>query len=75
MSAKKAIAIIDMPECCGECPFCGDIEEVHVGVNLYKKISRCIIAGEDVEDPWRGLDWQMENKEDWCPLKEYHEEV
>ena len=30
MSTKKAIAIIDMPECCGECPFCGDIQEVHV---------------------------------------------
>lgn len=66
---NKAIAIIDMPETCGECFFCCTIEEISVGNGLYKKIGKCSLT-KDIENPWRDIWWQVEHKEDWCPLKE-----
>lgn len=64
----KAILVIDMPKNCAECFLSGDIQELMVGNGLYKKIARCLLA-ENIEDPWRDLIWQLDNKEEWCPLK------
>lgn len=69
---RKAIAIIDMPETCGECLFCSAIIEMYVGNGFYKKFGKCVLA-KDIEDPWRNVHWQSEHKEDWCPLKEIPE--
>lgn len=65
---NKSYVIVDTPYTCAECYFRRDIQELSVGNGLYKKISRCLFAPEDVEDPWRDLSWQVENKEDWCPM-------
>lgn len=67
----KIIVPIDMPETCGECLFCGDIQELSVDKGLYKKIARCKLAPNDIEDPWRDIYWQSHNKENWCPLIAY----
>ena len=66
---NKAIAIIDMPETCAECFFCCTMQEISVGNGLYKKIGKCSLA-KDIEDPWRNIWWQVEHKEEWCPLKQ-----
>ena len=66
---SKAIAIIDMPDCCAECYFRFGTADVYTGNGLYKKISSCKLAPKDIEDPWRDIHWQAEHKEEWCPLK------
>lgn len=71
---NKAIAIIDMPETCAECFFCCTIQEISVGNGLYKKVGKCSLA-KDIEDPWRNIWWQVEHKEEWCPLKPVPEKV
>ena len=65
---SKAIAVIDMPKTCAECFFCCTIQEISVGNGLYKKVGKCSLA-KDIEDPWRDIYWQVEHKEEWCPLK------
>lgn len=67
---------IEMPRRCAECYFTASPEEFGVPgkPGYYEKISKCLLAPEEVEDPWRSLLWQLENKESWCPLKEYREE-
>ena len=59
---------MEMPCCCSECIFNGDIQDLYVGDGLYKKISRCKIV--DVEDPWRNVFEQTKNRADYCPLEE-----
>lgn len=70
----KAIAIIDMPETCGECLFCSAITEMYLGNGFYKKFGKCVLA-KDIEDPWRNVYWQSEHKEEWCPLKPVPEKI
>ena len=70
---SKAILILDMPDNCFDCFFRSNSTDVYLGDGLYKKISKCLLA-EDVEDPWRNTYWQMNHKEDWCPLKSVPEE-
>ena len=60
---------LDIPECCAECFFRSPYEEISVNVGIYKKISRCYLAPEEIEDPWRDIVWSCKNKERWCPLK------
>lgn len=69
----KAIAIIDMPTTCAECFFCCTMQEISVGNGLYKKMGKCSLA-KDIKDPWRNIWWQVEHKEEWCPLKSVPEE-
>lgn len=64
----KIIVPIEMPETCLDCPFRNGPIEIPVGDGLYKKISYCRFAPEEIEDPWRNVQWQANNKEDWCPL-------
>lgn len=71
---SKAIAIIDMPETCGECLFCSALTEMYLGNGFYKKFGKCMLA-KDIEDPWRNVYWQSEHKEDWCPLKPVPEKI
>lgn len=66
---SKIIVPIEMPGTCSECPFRTPSEYFHMGDGLYKKISRCQFAPESLEDPWRNINWQIYNREDWCPLK------
>lgn len=61
---------IEMPCNCLECWFRSPSEELKVDVGLYKKISRCLLAPEDIEDPWRDVTWQMSHREEFCPLVE-----
>ena len=67
------IVPIDIPECCYECPFHAPLQESPVGKGLYRKISHCLFSSEEIEDPWRSLDWMLNNKEEWCPLKEVND--
>lgn len=71
---SKAILVLDMPDTCFDCFFSGNPQEVSVGNGLYKKVSRCLLA-QDIEDPWRNIDWQFDNKEDWCPFKPVPEKM
>ena len=71
---SKAIALLDMPSTCTECFFNGASQYFHTDNNLYKKVGRCLIAPDDIEDPWRDVHWQLDNKEEWCPLKPVPEE-
>ena len=62
---------LEMPCCCNECVFSSNPEEIRVDWNLYKKISKCLLAPEDIEDPWRDVMWQVRNREEFCPLVEF----
>lgn len=61
---------LEMPCNCLECWFRSPFEEIGVGIGLYKKISRCWFAPEDIEDPWRDVTWQTNHREEFCPLVE-----
>lgn len=65
----KIIVPIEMPKTCSDCPFHMPIEYFPAGDGLYKKISSCRFAPDWLEDPWRSVQWQLDNKEDWCPLE------
>lgn len=73
---SKVALIIDEPETCSECPFVSSPIYVssNVKINCYKKISKCLYAPDDIEDPWRNISWQRENRESWCPLVHFGEE-
>lgn len=66
---SKIIVPIEMPEACAYCRFRTTSEYIQVGDGLYKRISCCQFAPDWLEDPYRDVRWQMENKEDWCPLE------
>lgn len=66
---SKIIVPIEMPGTCAVCPFRTPSEYFSAGDGLYKKISHCQFAPDWVEDPWRNINWQIYNKEDWCPLE------
>lgn len=66
---SKIIVPIDMPETCMDCPFRSGLIEIPVKHGLYKKVSHCRFAPEEIEDPWRNIYWQRDNREDWCPLE------
>lgn len=68
---NKVIVPMEMPKTCCECIFCGDRQDIALGHGIYEKIARCRLSPEDVEDPWRNIHWQTQNKERWCPLVEY----
>lgn len=61
---------LNMPENCLECMFRVPTEELSVGNGMYKKISHCMFAPDELEDPWHSLQWMLHNKEKYCPLKE-----
>lgn len=70
----KIIVPIEMPETCALCPFREPSEFFPAGDGLYKKFSCCIFAPDSLEDPWRDVRWQVNNKEDWCPLESAKED-
>ena len=65
----KATVVIDMPDSCSECHFRGAIEELDVGCGFYRKISKCLLAPDTIEDPWKDIHWQIDRRETWCPLE------
>lgn len=71
---SKVMLVFEDPMVCGDCPFVTAFEDLYVGNGLYKKVSRCRYAPNDIEDPWRDVQWQYKNKESWCPLKPYEKE-
>ena len=52
----KAILVIDMPDCCGECPIHASYADSAFSIREYW----CTTIGEDVNP---------KTKPDWCPLK------
>lgn len=66
----SVIVPIDMPGACIDCPLLSKPEEIAVGDWMYKKICRCTIAPNEIEDPYYNLHWLAYNKPEWCPLKE-----
>lgn len=52
----KAILVIDMPDCCGECPIHASYADNAFSIREYW----CTAMGEDVNP---------KTKPDWCPLK------
>ena len=64
---------LDKPRCCAECFF--HEPPTYMSTNegsgdLYKCISRCILAPQKIEDPWETVQWQLNNVEEWCPIIE-----
>lgn len=68
---SKIIVPIEMPDSCSECYFRSKAEELIVDCGSYRKISRCLLAPNDMEDPWRDIHWQIEHRESWCPLEPF----
>lgn len=64
------IVPMEMPKTCIDCPCLSKPEEILVGDWMYKKICKCTIAPEEIEDPYYNLHWLINNKPEWCPLKE-----
>lgn len=60
----------DKPCTCCECPFRSKYEKISIDVGVYKKVSFCTFAPDDVEDPYRDIAWQTKNIEEWCPIQE-----
>lgn len=58
---SKAILVIDMPECCGDCQLMDDDASGRY----------CIAHDEDYID----IPDTMEGKPDWCPLRELPEKM
>ena len=67
---------IDVPCTCIDCPFLSNPEDIEVDYKkgLYKKISFCRLHPEKIVDAWRDVNWFINNKEKWCPIKEAKEE-
>lgn len=75
MKVSKAILIMDMPNCCLECPLRYEAEELHLGNYTYQKLFRCKLEPDDIEedDIEDGYLQNLYEKPKWCPLKEYKE--
>lgn len=68
---------MEKPCSCIECPFLSKGEELYVtkegGISLYTKLRRCVLAPEDVEDPWKAEDRFVNDIEPYCPIEECKE--
>lgn len=64
------IVPLEMPQTCFECFLLSEPEYIGVGKGLYKRICRCKLAPENIQDPYRNVEWFCDNKEKWCPLIE-----
>ena len=72
----KVMYVFDEPETCSECPFIGKLEYIPDYDSsdwLYRKIAKCKLAPESIEDPWMEERWLYNNKPEWCPLKPVEE--
>lgn len=63
----KAVLIMDMPESCGECPFCRGLNECKVKKYLVRD-RLCTIFTVDAQIMEGG-------KPSWCPLRELPEKM
>lgn len=61
---------LEAPETCSECFLRTTPELIAIQPNMYKYISCCSRSPEDVEDPWRDITWQANNKESFCPISD-----
>lgn len=64
------IVPMEMPKTCIGCPFLSKAEELPISDWTYEKIRGCTIAPEEIEDSYHNLRWLVNNKPEWCPLKE-----
>lgn len=64
---KKGIVVIDIPETCVECPMCYHAEDMAIGNLTYRRLYRCRLEPENLEDPY--LQIIFRRKPDWCPIK------
>lgn len=64
------IVPLEMPETCLDCPFRAISDYIPVENGLYKKITRCCLVPKNIKDPYHDFNWIIDNKEEWCPLKE-----
>ena len=71
---SKIIVPIEMPETCSGCLFHSPNIFIPALTGHRTTVGRCQFSPESAEDPWRDVQWQMENKEDWCPLKRVESE-
>ena len=65
---KKGIVEIEMPENCFECQFRYDAAEMPIGPYEYRKIHRCLLEPDDLEDAY--LHDISQKRQEWCPIKE-----
>ena len=73
----KVMYVFDEPKSCSECRFIGHtnyIRDYDSNDNLYRRIVRCEIAPQSIEDPWMEVDWLFNNKPEWCPLRPVKED-
>lgn len=73
----KVAFVFDEPKTCLDCPFHGKpeyIPDYDANDHLYRKIAKCKITPDSVEDPWKEVHWLANNKPEWCPLKPVEEE-
>ncbi len=59
---------LEAPETCSECFLRMPPTLIAKESNLYKYVSRCSRAPDSIKDPWRDIMWQLDHKEDFCPI-------
>lgn len=64
---SKGIIALDMPDKCVECTMCYHAEDMSMGNLTYRRLYRCRIEPENLEDPY--LQTIFRGKPDWCPIK------
>ncbi len=62
---RKGIIVIKMPDTCLECPMSYHAEDLDAGEGLYKRLYRCRMEPEDLEEVYLKLN----GKTDWCPIR------
>ena len=71
---SKAILVMDMPKNCIECPFRYKSEEMALGNFTYQSLFRCKFEPEDLDEDEGDTvylnDIMMQDKPEWCPLRE-----
>lgn len=66
---------VEPPISCIECPFLSKPKELYLPLmtgqdrGLYRKVSRCTLAPETIDDPYRSLEWFIGNTEAFCPIE------
>ena len=59
---------MEKPRICIDCVFLSKAEEICEGNDRYSKIRRCLMAPDNIEDPYRNESWFVRNTEDFCPI-------
>lgn len=74
---SKSIVVFETPCDCGKCMFLGEAEMIHIGDFQYKRLYRCRLEPEGLDEDEGDIvylnDFIFTGKPPWCPLKKLPE--